>query len=121
MLIKDFYTVESFAFLNEIVNATILLNPEHDVYKGHFPGQPVVPGVIQIQILRELAEQALKTKLFISELTSAKYLNMIVPDNNTLLVELTYKTTDEGYRVKGVIKNDEIVFSKVKMKVQSEL
>ena len=121
MLIKDFYTVESFTFSEEVVNATILLNPGHDVYKGHFPGQPVVPGVIQIQILREMTEQALKTELFISELTSAKYLNMIVPDNHPLMAELTFKTTEEGYRINGVLKNNETVFSKVKMKVQPQL
>jgi len=121
MLIKDFYIVESFTFSKEIANATILLNSEHDVYKGHFPGQPVVPGVIQIQILRELTEQALKSKLLISELTRAKYLNMIVPGNSTLLVELAFKTTEEGYRINGIIKNNETVFSKVKMKVQPKL
>jgi 3-hydroxyacyl-[acyl-carrier-protein] dehydratase len=117
MLIKDFYTVKQFSTGENKAEAVIQLNPEHNVYEGHFPGQPVVPGVIQLQILRELTEKALEQKLFISEVTSAKYLNMIVPDNNPLTVEFSYKTTDEGFSINGVLKNEDRIFSKVKMKV----
>ncbi len=117
MLIKNFYTIQRFETSDSKTKAVILLNPEHKVYRGHFPGQSVVPGVIQIQILRELAEQSLEQKLFIAEVTSAKYLNMIVPDKNPLSIELNYKPTDEGFNINGVVKNEEYVFSKVKMKV----
>ena len=35
----------------------IELNPGHVLYQGHFPGQPVVPGVCTLQIIKESAEQ----------------------------------------------------------------
>ncbi len=118
MLIKDFYTIQNFSADNSHIKAAIVLNVSHDVYKGHFPGQPVVPGVIQIQILRELSEKAFGRKLFIGEVSSAKYLNMIVPDDKPIIVEIGSKPTDDGYRINGLIKNEEHTFSKIKMKLK---
>jgi len=121
MLIKDFYSVSDFSASQESARETILLNPSHQVYKGHFPDQPVVPGVIQVQILRELLEHVFNKKFFIKEVTSAKYLNVIVPDDKLLTVEITYKPFEEGFKLNGVIKNEEHIFCKVKMNVQSEI
>ena len=33
---------------------TIRLNPEHFIYKAHFPGEPITPGVCIMQIAIEL-------------------------------------------------------------------
>ena len=121
MLIKNFYSVPNFSVSHERVEASILLNPKHQVYKGHFPEQPIVPGVIQVQLLRELLEQALNKKFIIKEVVSAKYLNIIIPDDKLLVVELTFKPFEDGFKLNGVIKNDERIFCKVKMIVQSEI
>ena len=120
MLIKNFYTVQNLVTGENKFTAVIGLNPGHEVYDGHFPGQPVVPGVIQIQLLRELAEEVLLQKLFINQVVSAKYLNMIVPGRYPLLIELVYKSVEEGYSINGTIKNDERIFSKIKLKVIAE-
>ena len=105
MLIKNFYTIQHLSTVDNKVDAVVLLNSSHEVYKGHFPGQPVVPGVIQIQMLRELAEKALGQKLFISEVTSAKYLNMIIPNSKPLIVAFSYKSAENGYSINGVVKD----------------
>ena len=118
MLIKDFYTIQDFEVDDNRIEAAVLLAVNHDVYRGHFPGHPVVPGVIQIQMLRELSEKAVDRKLFIDEVISAKYLNMIVPGNKPLFIEIKTKTTDDGYSINGIIKNSERIFSKIKMKLR---
>ena len=118
MLIKDFYTIQNFSFDTNSMEASVLLNPGHPVYKGHFPGRPVVPGVIQIQMVRELAEEALNQKLFIYEVSSAKYLNMIVPDTHSLFIEISYKPLDNGYAFSGILKNKDLIFSKIKIKTK---
>ena len=37
--------------------ATVRLLPESAVYRGHFPGYPITPGVCIVQIALELAEE----------------------------------------------------------------
>ena len=52
----------------------IELNPGHALYQGHFPGQPVVPGVCTLQIIKESAEQIANQPL-----QSSKFLSAINP------------------------------------------
>ena len=58
MLLKDkFFTVlhEERLSANEAI-FLCELKPDCDVYRGHFPGKPVSPGVCNIEMIRECAE-----------------------------------------------------------------
>ena len=58
MLLKDkFFTVlhEEKLTANDAVYLCEL-NPDCDVYRGHFPGKPVSPGVCNIEMIRECTE-----------------------------------------------------------------
>ena len=41
----------------DLINSKILANyetrPEHPIFKGHFPGHPILPGVVQIEIMAQ--------------------------------------------------------------------
>ena len=37
----------------------VALNADCEVYQGHFPGEPVCPGVCNIQMIKECTEQCL--------------------------------------------------------------
>ena len=117
MLIKDFYTIQKLETTEGTISAHILLNPKHEVYKGHFPEQPVVPGVIQLQIVKEILEKHLVQQLFIAKVSNAKYLKINTPENSEVLqITIQHKKTDEGeYKVNAIIGSKEIIFTKVKM------
>lgn len=58
MLLKDkFFTVlhEERLSANEAI-FLCELKPDCDVYRGHFPGKPVSPGVCNIEMIRECTE-----------------------------------------------------------------
>jgi 3-hydroxyacyl-[acyl-carrier-protein] dehydratase len=61
------------------VNAVIILKKDHPVFKGHFPGNPILPGVCTVQIIGELLENALKKELMLTRASSIKYLGFINP------------------------------------------
>ncbi|MBQ0740088.1 3-hydroxyacyl-ACP dehydratase, partial [Aquimarina celericrescens] len=56
MLLKDFYKTNTLITVGNISTVTITINKNHKIFKGHFPGNPVTPGVCMIQIIKELAE-----------------------------------------------------------------
>ena len=56
----------------------IELNPGHALYQGHFPGQPVVPGVCTLQMIKESAEQIVSQPLQYVQIASSKFLSAIV-------------------------------------------
>jgi len=115
MLIPDFYTITEFSFTNDQVRAKIMLNPDHEIYKGHFPEQDVVPGVIQLQIIKEFSEKALDKKLFLSEMAFAKFLKLIIPANSPqLFVNIDFVGSEKNYSFTAKIETENSVFTKVK-------
>ncbi len=119
MLIKDFYKILSLTTNESGFVATIKLNPDHEVYQGHFPGRPVVPGVIQLQIIKELMEKDTGKNLFMGNIQRVKYLVPIIPTNTPQLVfTFTNNSTIEN-KIKStvIISHYDRVFTKVKMEL----
>jgi 3-hydroxyacyl-[acyl-carrier-protein] dehydratase len=115
MLIPDFYHIESQHHDQGEITTVIKLNPDHEIYKGHFPDQPVVPGVVQLQIIKELLEARIEHKLLLSNMASAKYLNMIIPEKHTKLeCQITIKEADGVKKITAAIKEKDLVFTKIK-------
>lgn len=90
MLLKDFYTVEKLENVSEgKYTAVITLNNQHDIFKGHFPGNPVTPGVCMMQIIKELSQEIVGSSLFMISSSNVKFMALINPEvNPTLKLEL---------------------------------
>ncbi len=102
MLIEGLYTVQSFEPNENGVKAIIQLNKEHAIFKGHFPGNPVMPGVCMIQIIKELTEKTTGKKLFLSVSSNIKFMAIINPDkNDTLILNLIISSLDGAIKVKN--------------------
>ncbi|MBF4471220.1 3-hydroxyacyl-ACP dehydratase [Flavobacterium sp. HJJ] len=116
MLLKDFYTVK---VLKNIVDskykAQITINEKHEVFEGHFPGNPIMPGVCMMQIIKELTEQITASSLFMESLSNVKFMALINPFvNPDLLLELDINTTDDNLiKVKNVSYFDQTVALKL--------
>lgn len=79
-ILTDFYTLQSYEKAdNGSFTANILLNRDHDIFKGHFPGNPVTPGVCMMQIIKELAEEFIGRKLFLKTASNVKFMAIINP------------------------------------------
>jgi 3-hydroxyacyl-[acyl-carrier-protein] dehydratase len=116
MLLKDFYTVISLEnTADSKFKAVILINEKHEVFKGHFPGNPIMPGVCMMQIIKELTEQITGSSLFMQSLSNVKFMALINPFiTPELRLELDVVTTDEGLiKVKNVSYFDETVALKL--------
>lgn len=98
MLLTDFYTIQKIEALeNGKYSALIHLNKEHEVFKGHFPGNPVLPGVCTMQIIKELTETIVQKKLVLSRAINVKFMALINPDvNPSLRLELDIETLESG-------------------------
>ncbi|WP_075559529.1 hypothetical protein [Parabacteroides timonensis] len=84
-MLTDFYTVETVAGQDEGYTCVIRLNPEHNVYKGHFPGMPVVPGVCMLRIVKECVSMMLNTPVRFQAINSCKFLSVVNPLEHGIL------------------------------------
>jgi|SRR6516162_1080621 len=83
MLNNDFFSIIQWQSDPGSIHATIEINPQHKIFEGHFPGQPVVPGVCMLQIIKEMLESELKKKLTLIQADHLKFLSMIDPKKTT--------------------------------------
>src|SRR5690606_28526694 len=114
MLIPHFYSVKEFNFTDNHLKAIIELNPEQEVFQGHFPNNPVTHGVCMLQILKELTEQATNTNLFIKECSNVKFMALINPETNPILViTIDINPLEENFKIKASASFDETVALKV--------
>jgi 3-hydroxyacyl-[acyl-carrier-protein] dehydratase len=95
MLLNDFYTISNQENLPDSLKATLTLNKNHKIFKGHFPGHPVVPGVCMMQIVREVMELSTGKKLRIAGADFIKFLTIINPEQNSV-VDMTVSFTQEA-------------------------
>lgn len=122
MLIPHFYSIKEFNFTDNKLKSIIELNPEHDVFKGHFPNNPVTPGVCMLQILKELTEQATNTNLFIKECSNVKFMALINPETNPILViTIDINPLEENFKIKASANFDETVALKVNALLTQQL
>jgi len=115
MLIDGLYLVETKEKIDNRITAQIRIDAGHRVFEGHFPGQPVLPGVCMLQILKETAEDALGTTLVLTE-GDNKFLTQLDPRVNPVAtVELTVDHSEPDiFRVSGRLYFGEMTFLKFK-------
>ncbi|NHF60557.1 3-hydroxyacyl-ACP dehydratase [Flavobacteriaceae bacterium TP-CH-4] len=99
MLIKGLYSIVSFEQEVQKILVSVKLHKEHAVFKGHFPGNPVMPGVCMIQMIKELTEKATGKELFLSVASNIKFMAIINPEKNDT-IQLILDTSEEEDFVK---------------------
>ncbi|PID71225.1 MAG: 3-hydroxyacyl-ACP dehydratase [Flavobacteriales bacterium] len=98
----NLYETNSFKEIDNKIVATISINKNHDIFSGHFPGNPVMPGVCMIQIIKELTEKALGEELFMTASSNIKFMALINPKENPVLqIEIDYEKKSDSYKIKS--------------------
>lgn len=107
ILQNSFYTIAELATAPEQLDAVLTIDPAHDIFRGHFPGQPVVPGVCMVQIVRELMEQWCGRRLLLSKGQQLKFLQLLVPvRGEPVQIHISRQSIDEGYQVSATFKKN---------------
>ncbi|MBQ4804371.1 3-hydroxyacyl-ACP dehydratase [Aquimarina sp. MMG015] len=114
MLIADLYKINEDSVRDGIQTTTITLNPKNKIFKGHFPGNPITPGVCTLQIIKELTENRLDCRLFMKKTSNVKFMAVINPEKTPDLVIVNdFKDSEEEIKVKSTVKYDDTTALKV--------
>ena len=127
-LIGDFYNIEKSVPVADgmVYGFDVRLNPEHFIFKAHFPGHPITPGVCLMQMVAELASVAEGCNLFVRNIKNVKYTGVVSPDDNTRLSFIftsRTETGDGGLKVQTLVTaagNPGILYSKFSVTLVKE-
>jgi len=111
----DLYDIKKIGFADGKLSASVSLNETHEIFGGHFPGQPVLPGVCQMALLKDLLERHLNKKLATQKAGQVKFLAMIDPRRTPDLdVQIQISENEGIVTAQSVISWGEIIFLKSK-------
>ena len=99
--INQIETVENNSY---VVKATLL--PNHKIYEGHFPSQPVVPGVCTLTIIRECIGEILSREVCFKRIKECKYLSALIPEKE-VGITIAITLTDENKIIANVERSDD--------------
>lgn len=94
---------------------TIRLLPDCSVYAGHFPGNPVCPGVCNIETIRECAMILTGQQLHFTDIKLCRLKAIATPTASPVLtVRLKATPIDGGFTIEASIDNPTQVFMQLK-------
>jgi len=116
MLLNDFFTITNKESSATEIWAELVINADHKIFEGHFPNQPVVPGVCMMQIVKEILEHVIGKATQLAEAVDMKFLAIIDPQQNNLIQASIKYLADEsgGIQVTASLFKDELVHFKFK-------
>ena len=100
------------------LTARVQILEDSTIYKGHFPGFAITPGVCLVEIARELALGCLPEGGDIASAKEIKFLSPVLPQGSPLDIEETFS---EDGTVVAAISRDGLLHAKMKFKMQTTL
>jgi len=76
-----------------MTHTALPIDPQHPAFAGHFPGAPIVPGVVLLDEALHAMAQAMGVPLDVCELRAVKFLSPLTPG---VAVELVSEVQASG-------------------------
>jgi 3-hydroxyacyl-[acyl-carrier-protein] dehydratase len=96
MLLNNFFKISNIES-GDKHTVNIELNAYHNIYKGHFRGNPVAPGVCLAQMVKETVQQITGEKLMMVTGDNLKFTAVLNPMvHSKVVMVISLKDKDDG-------------------------
>lgn len=108
MLLQDsFYKVEDSSKSDSNAHLHVRLLPDCDVYRGHFPGNPVAPGVCNIEMIKECFCMVIGSKPRIQTIDRCRLTAVASPTASPEMdIDMAWTHDDKGWHLTATLKDD---------------
>lgn len=102
MLASNFFKILSTTETENDLEVAIEINSNHEIFKGHFPGNPVVPGVCMVQMLTDVLNERHQQSLVVSSAKVIKFTQVINPiEAENLVFLIKEEAMENGWKVQA--------------------
>jgi 3-hydroxyacyl-[acyl-carrier-protein] dehydratase len=102
------------------IRATFLFEKSLELFKGHFPGNPILPGIFQIEMVKYILEKSLHTTLCLQSVKKTKFSNLIHPDT-IVKVEITINRVEKTFvDVKAIVRIKNVIAGKINLNLTQQ-
>lgn len=114
MLLKDFYTVLHTRQVEGEFITEIRIDKDHRLYQGHFPGRPVTPGVVLMQLFKEEAERQFNCALELQSASNIKFMAVVDPNlGENFILKSSIEKENGSLKLKGIAQHNGCIALKI--------
>jgi 3-hydroxyacyl-[acyl-carrier-protein] dehydratase len=113
MPIQPIFKINSLVSQESAISAVLEIDQVNEIFNGHFPTQPVVPGACMLQIIKDVLADTLQTSLRLVKADNIKFLSLVTPSAKTLQLHINYQLTDTSIKVNASISFGDLVCMKL--------
>lgn len=89
----------------------VAFNPKSKIFRGHFPGRPVCPGVCSIEIILECCEKVAERKLRLTDVKKCRFSHMATPESSPQVsVGINLSPNPDGVEIRAKMFHDDTVY-----------
>jgi 3-hydroxyacyl-[acyl-carrier-protein] dehydratase len=105
---------------NEI-SADIRVPSDSPWFEGHFPGEPILPGVAQIGMVFDAIRKAHNQELKVSSARRVRFKRIIRPDDQLKIIAVPLKQETDSYSFRILIQDETVCSGVMTVENQKEL
>jgi len=110
MLTDPLFKFLSVNHTDGLIIAALQIDTTHEIFNGHFPDQPVVPGANMVQLVKDILEHALTINVQLQIANNLKFLQVIDPRGiDRLQLTINYTTDNNLLKVNADLLDEENV------------
>jgi 3-hydroxyacyl-[acyl-carrier-protein] dehydratase len=113
MLRDPLFKIVSVNADNSAVVASIEIDIDNEILKGHFPDQPVVPGASMLQLVKEVLATTINKPVRLVKADNIKFLSIIDPSVASLQLNISYQLTDNDIKIHAILSVGDTTYMKL--------
>ena len=115
--LDNLFITQSIRETQDGFEVVVRCNPEHPVYKAHFPGNPITPGACLLQTAGVLMQEKMGRPLFLKASKNIKFLSIVVPKEGK---KITYRFTivaenETECKTQVVVTDENTIYTKMSL------
>ena len=99
------------------IQAAFCFKSELDLFKGHFPGNPILPGIFQIEMVKYSLEKSFNICLCIHSVKKTKFSNLIHPGETVYLDIMIAVKEISQFKVKATLQVGDSIAGKINLEL----
>ena len=111
-MLNDFFQISDLKSEPGQIRCVVRFHAGHELFQGHFPNQPVVPGVCSMALVKNLLEAAVGGPLLLQRSGNVKFLQLLLPHNEPE-VSIAFEQKETGIQANATFTLEEKAVFKV--------
>lgn len=112
--------INKLQFSDKTLSTEIKFDKNFIGFNGHFPDNPVLPGIIMIKVMIKMYELFKKKEFFLSKIKKSKFMEPVLSSDHVTF-KVIEKNSINGINLQGQVQKQEKTIAKISIILQDKI